>query len=78
MFLFCSFSAVTSLSGIRDVRSTLREDIEYELSVERLPSICKKEKRGRKKKKKQSIMFLTGSKSETFLMRQRAVRKLVN
>lgn len=38
-----------------------------------------KKKRGEeKKKKKQSIMFLTGSKSETFLMRQRAVRKLVN
>lgn len=75
MFLFCSFSAVTSLSGIRDVLGTLREDIEYELLVERLPSIWRKEKR---RKKKQSIMFLTGSKSETFLMRQRAVRKLVN
>lgn len=74
MFRFCSFSAVTSLSGIRDVLSTLREDIEYELLVESLPSIWRKEER----EKKQSIMFLTGSKSETFLMRQRAVRKLVN
>lgn len=55
-----------SLSGVRDIVGTPGEDIEYELFVERLPSIWRKRKAAGKKK--QSIMILTGSKSETFFL----------
>lgn len=44
LFFFCSFSAVMSLSGVRDVVGTPREDIEYELCAERLSARKKKKK----------------------------------
>lgn len=48
MFLFLFIFSRTSLSGIRDVLGTPREDIEYEVLVERLPNGEKEKKRGEK------------------------------
>lgn len=67
-----------SLSGVRDVVGTPRERIlNMSSSLRRCQAFGEKRKEGGGEK--QSVMILTGSKSETFfLMRQRAVKKLVN
>lgn len=66
-----------SLSAVRDVVGTPRERIlNMSSSLRGCQAFGEKRKEGGKK---QSVMILTGSKSETFfLMRQRAVKKLVN
>lgn len=61
-----------SLSGVRDVVGTPREDIEYELCAERLSARKKKKTQRRMrglKEKKKSMLILIGTKFATFFSR---------